>query len=457
MKVLSAALAAAALFQCVSGQTLKSAANASGRYFGTAIDNGRLSDTTFTTIAAREFDVMTHENSLKWEAVEPSNNQFSWTNADQLVTFAQQNNLKIRGHTLVWHSQLPSWVANGSWTKTTLSAVIVNHVKTIVTRYKGKMAQWDVVNEIFNEDGTARDSVFSRTFGGLDEFVTLAFNTARAADPDVKLFINDYNLDYNGAKATAMVNLVKRLKAAGVPIDGIGSQAHLIVGQISSSFKSTLQSLGDAAGYTALTEVDIRATTPVSSSSLAQQKTDYTTVVGACATISSCIGVTVWGITDKYSWVPQTFSGQGAALLWDDNYNKKSAYDGAIAGFANAVPAKATATSGQTSTTTTTVPTTTTTTTTTSSAPGTCAVTTTITGAANTVTVTAAPVTVTVTGNSPQTTTTRTTTTTTITQAPTGNCSAKYGQCGGQGFTGPTCCQSGSTCKAQNSYYSQCL
>ncbi|KAJ3042416.1 hypothetical protein HDV00_007372 [Rhizophlyctis rosea] len=402
-----AAITAFALVSQSAAQTLKSAAAGQGRYMGTIIDPAYISnsDTTYPRIATTEFNYVTPENSMKWDSIEPGNNQFSFSGADTVVNWASQNGMKVRGHTLVWHSQLPSWVANGSWSKSSLTSIIQRHVTTIMTRYKGKIAQWDVVNEIFNEDGTARDSVFSRVFGGLDEFVTVAFNAARAADPNAILCINDYNLDYSGGKANGMLSLVKRLKANGVPIDCIGSQAHLVVGQVSSSFSSTLSSLCSTAGKCALTELDIRTNTPASSSALQQQKTDYTTVVRACANLSNCLGVSVWGITDSRSWIPGVFSGQGAALPWDNSYNKKPAYDGIIAGWGSS--------SGGSTTRTTT---------TTSSSSG---------------------------GS-----TTRTTTTTASNGG--GNCSGMWGQCGGQGFTGPTCCSSG-TCKFQNNWYSQCL
>ncbi|KAJ3054369.1 hypothetical protein HK097_001978 [Rhizophlyctis rosea] len=396
MKVLSAA-AAFLLASTVSAQTLKSAAASKGKYVGTITDPAYIngSDRTYNTIALNEFNYVSAENSMKWDAIEPSNGGFSWNNADTVVNWAQQNNMKIRGHTLVWHSQLPSWVANGSWSKSTLTTVIQNHVRTVMTRYKGKIAQWDVVNEIFDESGGARSSVFSRVFGGLDEFVTIAFNAARAADPSAILCINDYNLDYSGGKATGMVNLVKRLKANGVPIDCIGSQAHLMVGQVSSSFSSTLSSLCSAAGKCAITELDIRAKTPISSSGLSQQQTDYTTAVRACVNLSNCLGVTVWGITDSRSWIPQVFSGEGAALPWDGSYNKKPAYSGIIAGFGGS--------SGTTQQQTTT---------------------------------------------RQQTSTTRQQTTTTNGNTG-GNCSARWGQCGGQGWSGPTCCSQG-TCTFSN-------
>ncbi|KAG5340870.1 hypothetical protein C0989_000224 [Termitomyces sp. Mn162] len=166
-----------------------------------------------------------------------------------------------------------------------------------------------------------------------ESFVPVALRAARAADPDAKLYINDYNIEGTGAKSTAMANLVKSLKASGVPIDGIGVQAHLIVGQVPATLQTNLEQFAALGVEVAITELDIRMTLPETAALREQQQKDYQTVIAACKAVSACVGITIWDYTDKYSWVPGTFSGQGAACPWDSNLVKKPAYDGIVAGF----------------------------------------------------------------------------------------------------------------------------
>jgi len=296
-----------------------------GRYFGTAFDASHLNNNNQMNIAKNEFGVVTHENSLKWETVQGSRGNFNFNNGDAVVRWAEQNNKLLRGHTLVWHSQLPQWVKDIR-DAATLRQVIVTHITTVLNRYKGKFYHWDVVNEIFEEDGSFRRSVFYNLLG--EEFVSLAFRTAREVDPKAKLYINDYNLDYEGAKLNAMIALVNKLRAQGVPIDGIGSQAHLIVGNGAvGAVPKTLGMLAATGAEVAITELDIRLRTPSDSSKLQQQARDYTTVINACLNLPKCVGVSVWGLDDGMSWVPYTFNGEGDALLWNSNFQKKPAYD----------------------------------------------------------------------------------------------------------------------------------
>lgn len=265
---------------------------------------------------------------MKWDSTEPSRGTFSYTAADAQVVWAKGNGYQIRGHTLVWHSQLPSWVTSGAFDNATLVSIVQNHVTNLVTHFKGNVTTWDVVNEIFNEDGTFRTSVFYTTIG--EWYVDIAFRAAAAADPNVGLAANDYNIDYGGAKATAYVTLVNTLKSRGVKITQVGSQSHLIVGSVpsQSSLAATFAKIIATGVDLTITELDIRMTLPVTDALLAQQKKDYNAVIGACVQTTGCVGMTIWGATDFYSWIPSVFSGQGAALPWDEQLKPKPAFYG---------------------------------------------------------------------------------------------------------------------------------
>jgi endo-1,4-beta-xylanase len=315
---------------------LRTSAAAKGKFIGYAAATTPLAnETAYRTIAGTEFNQVTPENAMKWDSTEPSDNQYNFSGADQIVAFATQNNQVVHGHTLVWHSQTPSWVANLS--ATAMRTAMQDHIATVVGRYANNpvVQSWDVVNEVFDDNGNMRSSFWFNTLG--QGFIADAFRAARAADADAKLCINDYNVEGVNAKSTAMFNLVSTLKSQGVPIDCVGFQAHLAIqfsfpNQVAENI-ARFASLGVTVRFT---ELDVRMQLPRDATKDQQQAQYYTNVVNACLGSTACTGVTIWGFTDKYSWVPDTFSGQGAALIYDANYAPKPAYTAISTAFGGA-------------------------------------------------------------------------------------------------------------------------
>ncbi len=310
-----------------SGERLRSLAGSFLIGYASRNDFWSMSDAAqYQEVARTEFNFMTPENAMKWDATEPSQNNFTFSQADQHVAFAQTNNMKIHGHTLVWHNQLPGWVANGSWTSATLTSVMYNHIDKVMNHWAdGQIAVWDVVNEAFNDDGSRRSSVFQNVIG--NSYIELAFQRARAADPQTRLVYNDYNIETVNSKSTAVYNMLADFKNRGIPVDGVGLQMHLTNGGLDyNSLATNMQRFAALGLEIYITEMDVRFPTPLSQTDLQTQATIYGSVLARCRAQSACKALQVWGIPDKYSWVPNTFPGQGGALIFDDNYNAKPAY-----------------------------------------------------------------------------------------------------------------------------------
>ncbi|GIG22979.1 hypothetical protein Cch01nite_37030 [Cellulomonas chitinilytica] len=296
-----------------AGSTLQAAASGSGRYFGTAIAASRLSDGTYSGIANREFNMITAENEMKADATEPNQNQFNFTNGDRILSWAQSNGKRVRGHALAWYSQQPGWMQNMSGSS--LRSAMLNHVTQVAGHYKGKIYAWDVVNEAFADgsSGARRDSNLQRTG---NDWIEAAFKAARSADSGAKLCYNDYNTDnWSDAKTQAVYTMVKDFKSRGVPIDCVGFQSHFnSQSPVPSNYQTTLQNFANLGVDVQITELDIEG-------SGSSQASSYQRVVQACLAVSRCTGITVWGVRDSDSW-----RSSGTPLLFDGSGNKKAAY-----------------------------------------------------------------------------------------------------------------------------------
>ncbi|MBZ4020571.1 endo-1,4-beta-xylanase [Streptomyces purpurogeneiscleroticus] len=296
-----------------AASTLGTAAAAQGRYFGAAVAANHLGEAPYVSTLDAEFTSVTPENEMKWDAVESSRGTFTFDAADRIVAHARDKGMKVRGHTLVWHSQLPGWV--GGLSATDLRTAMNNHITKVMQHYKGTIHSWDVVNEAFQDgsSGARRSSPFQDKLG--NGYIEEAFRTARAADPNAKLCYNDYNTDGVNAKSNAVYAMVKDFKQRGVPIDCVGFQSHFNSNSpVPADYRQNLQRFADLGVDVQITELDIEG-------SGSAQATSYGNVVKACLAVSRCTGITVWGITDKYSW-----RSSGTPLLFDDNYGKKPAY-----------------------------------------------------------------------------------------------------------------------------------
>ena len=287
-------------------------------------------DQQYRRVLAREFDSVSPENQMKWEFIHPERGTYNFGPADAIVRFARQHGQVVRGHTLLWHSQNPAWLQEGEFTKAELRSILKEHITTVVGRYRGKIHQWDVANEIFNENGEYRqENVFIRELG--PGIVADAFRWAHRADPKAQLFLNDYGVDWPGAKVDAYEALARQLLADRVPLHGFASQAHLSMRYgAPDQLDDVLQRFDDLELYTAITELDVRMDLPEggvpTTEQLQTQAAYYKTVLDACLAVDGCNSFTIWGFTDKYSWVPVFFPAEGAAtVMWDD-FERKPAY-----------------------------------------------------------------------------------------------------------------------------------
>jgi endo-1,4-beta-xylanase len=303
----------------------------SNRVFGAALDAMFGTSTAYDNLVAREFSSVTAANAQKWQTIHPTRATYNFARGDQMLAFAQSKGMKMRGHTLAWHNQNPSWLTGTTWVPDTLAQILKDHIANVVTHYKGTISAWDVVNEAFASNGTIAPTIWSNALGA--SYIETAFRAARAADPAALLFYNDYSLEFPGAKQDAAAALISDFKTRGVPIDGIGFQAHFQINADGTgvpsraSLTATFQRFAALGVKIHLTELDVRIRSPgATAAEVTAQGQGYADVVAACMAVPACESITVWGVTDSESWVPSTFPGFGSALLFDGGMTKKATW-----------------------------------------------------------------------------------------------------------------------------------
>ncbi|MEU8819934.1 endo-1,4-beta-xylanase [Actinoplanes sp. NPDC048796] len=320
--------------------SLRALAAGVGLRVGTAVNPDLLgTDAKYTRIAAEQFSSITPENAMKWAEVEAVRGTYTWEKADQVVAFAKKNKQLVRGHTLVWHNQLPAWLSSDGYT-TTLSndevkAALKKHIFDQARHFRGDIWQWDVVNEAFDDNGQPRQTIWYKAWGGTG-YIADAFRWAHQADPKALLFYNDYNLEFTGVKSDAVYAMVRSLQAQRVPIHGVGFQGHLSTQYGYPDLTNNLERFADLKLKVALTEVDVRTQTkpdavnePVDALAPYAQESYWSRTLKACLAVRACISFTPWGFGDAYSWVPGWFTDpqEGAALIYDEQLNPKGQYD----------------------------------------------------------------------------------------------------------------------------------
>ncbi len=318
--------------------TLRQAGEARHLTIGTAAAASHLAESDYAAILGSEFSQLQAENEMKFVRIHPrpdtDPNPYDFTGGDALVAFARSHNMAVRGHTLVWHNQLPDWVAKGNYSPAQLADILHSHIKTVMTHFASKVYAWDVVNEAFNDDGTMRPTIWYDQpgigAGTGTKYIEQALRWAREADPSAKLFYNDYDAEEVNKKSDAIYAMAKNFRKRGVPLDGIGFQAHVGLYFDNpaklASFARNMKRFAKLGLELHITELDVRLNDS-SSASLAAQAKLYGEITTLCVQQPKCKLLQTWGFTDKHSWIPGFYKGQGWALLWDDKYQKKPAYE----------------------------------------------------------------------------------------------------------------------------------
>ena len=333
-------------------ETLRSLAEERGRYVGAILNSQWFSGglpAEYEQIHKAQFNVVVAENEMKFDATEPNEGQFNYNNGDKMVKYAKANGMRVRGHALAWHSQVPGWVSQKyGKNKKELLRVLKNHIEKVVGHWKGQVDEWDVVNEAVsnNEPQWRTYSVWYEGIG--PEFIDSAFVWTHAVDPDAELCYNDYNLEQGispKAKAGFVLEQVKRWVANGIPITCVGSQTHVedtttdkhFIGSPDSlrAFAKELAKLGVKLNITEL-DIGFKSGVNVTGADLARQGRNYREYMDVFLEEPNMGTFLIWGISDRWSWLDGLNRQKG--LIYDNNLKPKPAFDSLMASLKEHAP-----------------------------------------------------------------------------------------------------------------------
>lgn len=306
---------------------LKDLASKKGIDIGVAINNKYLNDKNYRKIVTREFNVVTPEYELIFWPVHPAKNKYNFALADKVVSFAKKNNMKVRGHPLVWHHKvaLPKWIIKDKFTREELIDILRDHIKTVVRRYKGSINDWNVVNEAIDDNNKLRKSIWLKNIG--PDYIEMAFRFAHEANSKAKLYYNDYNIDDINKKSNAVYRLIKKLLRKSVPIHGIGLQMHLLEEKHVNpeSVEKNIKRFKKLGLKVSITEMDVRIKKPITKEKIDNQARTYHEMLRVTVR-TKCNAFIMWGVSDAHSWIPSWYKNYDAALIFDKSYKPKPAY-----------------------------------------------------------------------------------------------------------------------------------
>lgn len=306
---------------------LRVAAAERNRLIGTAVQAGLLGEMQYSSVAAREFSYLTAEYQMKWNVIEPAQGSRNFGPGDTIVSYAASQRMQVKGHTLIWHGAMPSWV-NNALSASDLRVAFEQHIRAVAGHYRGRVHAWDVVNEAVADNGTSlRDTVFLQKLG--ERYIEDAFRIAHEADPGALLFYNDYNGEGLSRKSDRIYTLLQDLLGKGVPVHGIGLQMHVNAASPppTDQIAANMRRLAGLGLIVHISEMDVKINNVLGSEQarLDAQRSTYREVVRVCMLEPRCEAITFWGFTDAHTWLDGD-----RPLLFDAQYQPKPAYYGVL-------------------------------------------------------------------------------------------------------------------------------